>query len=112
MAGKIQPCKYLTTDTATWQKAPTRFKLMTEEEISDLRNAGKLVYEGEDKGLFGSVIPIALSVDDLLGPLFAPESNIKSPSVRLVEGPPEIIDALSKYVRISSRAGLIMSLYF
>ena len=112
LAEKLKPCKYLTTDTATWQKAPTRFKLMTEEEMSSLRNAGKLVYEGEDKGLFGSAIPIAICLDDLLEPLMVPESTNKSPMVRLVEGPPEIIDALSKYVCTSVMANPIVFLLF
>ena len=83
---------------------------MTEEEMSSLRNTGKLVYEGENKGLFGSAVPIAICLDDLLEPLVVPESNNKSPLVRLVEGPPEIIDALSKYVCLYIAKNIFLAL--
>ena len=92
---KLQVCKYLTTDTATWQKSPGRYTLVTADEMMSLRESGKLVYEGEERGLFGSSSQIALSLDDLSVAVVSSE-NKKGPPARLVEGPPEVIEALSK----------------
>lgn len=95
LAKKLQVCKYLTTDTATWQKSPGRYKLVTADEIVHLRDSGKLIYEGEEKGLFGSSRQIALSIDDLTVAAASPGTK-KGPAALLVEGSPEVIEALSK----------------
>ena len=94
VAGKLQVCRYLTTDTGAWQRDPTRFKLVTDDELAALRTAGKLLYEGQEKGLFGAFVPVALSADDVTGASEGPTAGL--PTARLVEGPPEVIEALGK----------------
>ena len=98
LSGKFQVCKYLTTDTGAWQRDPMKFKLITDEELVALRDAGKLLYEGKEKGLFGAVVAVALSVDDVTGAADGPTAGL--PATRLVEGPPEVIEALAKVAKL------------
>lgn len=67
---KLRRCKFLTADTATWTQFPERYRLVTLEDLNRLRDQGQIVYEGEDKGLFGVTRQIALTLDDLRGGTF------------------------------------------
>ena len=67
MEKKLKICRFLTTDTAAWERFPDRYRLVTETEWVELREAGRLVYEGEEKGLFDSTVPVALTLDDVRG---------------------------------------------
>jgi len=90
---KLRRCKFLTTDTAIWTQSPDRYRLVTGEDLNRLRDIGQLVYEGEEKGLFGITRQIALTLDDLRGGP-SPIKDVISPCV--IDGPPEMLEALNK----------------
>lgn len=111
---KIRMCKFLTTDTATWQSNPEYYRLVTVSELDRLREEGMLVYEGEDKGLFGSSRQVALSLEDIRGVSSSGGTNSNGSNGGsssgnnskvggaikvapcLIDGPPEMLEALSK----------------
>jgi len=85
---KLQYVKYLTTDQSTWRANPDKFSLVEKKELDELRDQGGLIYEGEEQNIFGrEAASIALALQD-----FAPVDKV----AKLVEGPPQLLDALSK----------------
>lgn len=85
-----KPVKLITVDTALWQREPGRFRLVTTDEYNNYKARNSLLYEGEVKGLFGQSYTTALCQDDV-------DESGKGGAVPLVvEGPPAMLDSLSK----------------
>ena len=58
--------KYLTTEQDVATAYPDRYQFITSLELTKLRNEGKLIFEGYEKGFFGSKLQIALSADEFM----------------------------------------------
>ncbi len=85
-----KPVKLITVDTALWKREPGRYRLVTPEEYNNYKSRNSLLYEGEVKGLFGQSFTNALCQDDI-------EESGKGGAVPLIiEGPPAMLDSLSK----------------
>ena len=85
---KLSQLKFLTTDTAAWTRDPSRYRLVSVEELSRQRDAGLLVYEGIDKGYFGQYANVAISEPDLA--VGGKDSTL------LVDAQPDLLDQLAK----------------
>ena len=85
----LKVCKFLTTNPGLWQTNPTKYRVITIEELEKLKLSSKIVYEGEEKNTFGASAPVYLSIDDIT------ECGDKNPV--LLEGPPAVLEALSKF---------------
>ena len=84
----LKVCKFLTTNPGLWQTNPTKYRIVSVEELEQLKLASKIVYEGEEKNTFGASAPVYLSIDDVV------ENGDKNPV--LLEGPPAVLEALKK----------------
>lgn len=85
----LKVCKFLTTNPGLWQTNPTKYKIINIEELEKLKLNSKIVYEGEEKNTFGASAPVYLSIDDITA--FGDKSPV------LLEGPPAVLEALSKF---------------
>jgi len=101
----LQQVAYMTTDLEASQKYPSRYQYIGADELDKLREEGKLIYEGEEKGVFGKSTNIALAIDMFKAPSSPTTAqagnnkNIASTPPKtyfLIDGPPEILDSLSK----------------
>ena len=89
---QIKYVKYLTSDPISWRANPDRYQLVETKELDSLRQAGELIYEGEETSPFGESTPIALAIRDFTLP---PESKTSNTAF-LVEGVPQVLESLSK----------------
>jgi hypothetical protein len=83
--------KYLTSSTAAWQTQPERYRLVTEEDLESLRSQGRIVFEFEEKNTQGLVWTAALSEEQF-------ESSSEQGDVFILDGPPQLLETLSKSV--------------
>jgi hypothetical protein len=81
--------KYLTTDTAAWTRQPDRYKLVTSEELDQLRNEGSLVCEIEERNAAGLTWISALSINQF-------EASALGNDVYVIDGPPSLLSSLSR----------------
>lgn len=84
---KYQSVKFLTTDSAQWQTNPRKYSLVDRAELSDLQQSGDIIYEGEEKGSFGTLVPIYLTKNAL-------ERPGKDGSIAVLECEPTVLEAL------------------
>lgn len=97
----LTTCKVLTTDTRSWQEYPEKYRLISTEELNNLREAGKLIYESEEGGMFGRITKTALSIDDLNEEVLKSKNSQKKGTTGkslpiVLEGPPALLNALSE----------------
>ena len=86
----LKGLKFLTTNTGAWQRNPSRYSLITEEEMNSLRSQGKLVSEFEERSSNGLLTwSAALSFEQLIS------TSIQG-DLLLLDGPPQLLEALSK----------------
>ena len=86
----VSGVKYLTSDTAAWQRYPERYSLVPAEELDQLREQGLLVYELEERDSQGKSWTAALSQSIL-------QTNGQKGSVLFIDGPPSLLDTLSRF---------------
>lgn len=80
--------RFLTTDTAAWQRQPARYSLVTTEQLEELRAKGELIYEAEERSASGLTWSVALTTDQLTA------ASVEETLV--IDGPPALMDSLSK----------------
>jgi hypothetical protein len=90
---KISFVKFITTDSLAWRKSPERYQLVEKKELDDLRAQGGLLFEGLEQNPFGDSTDIALASRDFKPSLADPKAT---QIAYLVDGQPEILEALSK----------------
>ena len=90
---KISFVKFITTDSLAWRKSPERYQLVEKKELDDLRAQGGLFFEGLEQNPFGDSTDIALASRDFKPSLADPKAT---QIAYLVDGQPEILEALSK----------------
>ena len=64
-----------------------RFEYISSEKLAEMVSQGEIIYEGFERGLFDTNIPIALSRYELI-----PKS---SSEIQILEGPPDLLNSLS-----------------
>ena len=85
----LKVCKFLTTNPGLWQTNPSKYKIISVEELEKLKLESKIIYEGEEKNTFGASAPVYLTIDDII------VNGDNNPV--LLEGPPAVLEALSKF---------------
>ncbi len=85
----IRRIKYFTTSPIMAAKEPSRLSLVSQQEYEDLKSADNIVYEGEEKALFGEDLQIFLTKGQL-----QLEREEAKDTVILLEGPPAVLDSI------------------
>jgi len=93
----LERMKFLTTSSEAAAKAPTKYTLISEVELEQLRREDALIYEGEAVGLFEELVPVFLTGDDILSQ-YGIKKEVGAPftSIQVIEGDPTLLNALSK----------------
>jgi hypothetical protein len=85
----LRRIKYFTTSPIMAAKEPARLSLVSQSEYEEMKAAGEVVYEGEEKALFGDDLQIFLTKGQL-----KLEREEAKDTVILLEGPPSVLDSI------------------
>eukprot|EP01041_Mallomonas_annulata_P006793 gene6793-13755_t len=103
----LRPVPLLITDKAFYEeqsalhdtdKKTRRYMLVTEEDLQAARDIGDVLYEGEELGLFGQSRRVMVRRSDVFDSEVARKRRVSmgSKDTLVIEGSPELLDALSK----------------